>query len=182
MTKHKQWLELQSLQRQQHTAMLHGISDKQLNQKIDGLKEQIRREALRQEDNLSELELANRKSLVELMHRHNIVINARDFVNWRPVKPELGDISGVAEGVTCICTNGLLGYFITIDEQILCGHIDWFMDGNGEPITLKPLHSFSHGSGSNGSKPRSKRPQTLEEKTRALLIKLQEEAKKGQKV
>lgn len=170
LMKNPKWLELQSLQRQQHTLMLNGIVDAQLDKKINDLKVEIRRIALMQGDNLSELDLANRRSLVALMHEYNIVINARDFVNWRPTKRELGDIPGVAEGVTIVATDGLLGYFIDANSVPICGHIDWFTG------KVQPLHSFSRTTGgSNVRSPKRKTPQTLEEKTRELLQKLQKE-------
>jgi hypothetical protein len=68
----------------------------------------------------------NRQLLVDLMAQYNITIPARQFDNWRPTEPTRGYIEGVAEGLTCIMTDGLLGYFIRDERGPLLGHMTHF--------------------------------------------------------
>lgn len=77
--------------------------------------------------NRDETDRLNRQSLVELMLRHNITIPTREFDKWRPTVPTRGRIEGVADGLTCIMTNGLLGYFTRDEHEPLYGHVAHFM-------------------------------------------------------
>ena len=174
--KNKKWTELQSLQRARESLALGGaVEDKSLQHKIDALKQDIQREAMFQQDDLAQLGLVNRKEMVRLMQEYSFTIHPRDFPNWRPTQRHIGDINAVANGLTIIATDGLLAYFIFTNEQgqicPICGHVDWFVDGEGKPIEVKPLFSFSRKGGS--SKPRKRKtPATVLDKTRELLEKL----------
>lgn len=171
--KNKRWVELQSLQRHRSALELNGqVNDQSLDRKIDGLKDDIRREALMQQDEQAETQTLSRKELIRLMEVYGLVIHARDFVNWRPTQRTLGDITGVAEGLTIIATNGLLGYFVDLNNQPLCGHVDWFVDGDGEKIEVKPLFSSSSRTSSKETQRKPKRRLSQEKQARELLRKL----------
>lgn len=71
-------------------------------------------------------DVLNRRRLVELMSEHNITIPAKQFDKWRPTEVKTGRIEGVSDGLTCIMTDGLLGYFLREDKQPLYGHVEWF--------------------------------------------------------
>lgn len=126
----KKWIELKTLQRQLECDHTNGASDVTLNQmrhKIDVLKENIQREALGQSNEQDDVDRKNRQRLVELMLTHNITIPARDFDKWRPTVETTGQIEGVSDGLMCIMTNGLLGYFLRPDKDPLYGHMSHFM-------------------------------------------------------
>jgi hypothetical protein len=126
----KKWIELSTLQRQLECDLTNGASDVALDQmrhKIEVLKGNIQREALSQSDEQDDVDRKNRQRLVELMLTHNITIPARDFDKWRPTTLTRGRIEGVADGLTCIMTNGLLGYFLRDEGEPLYGHMSHFM-------------------------------------------------------
>lgn len=80
--------------------------------------------------------LANSQELLRLMSQHQLFIQAGDFPNWRPTQRSSGEIPGVAQSVTIIATNGLLGYFVNDENSsvpVLYGHIQCF---TGEVKTL----------------------------------------------
>ena len=80
--------------------------------------------------------LANSQELLRLMREFQLYIQAADFQNWRPTVRSAGEIPGVAQNVTIIATNGLLGYFVNDENStvpVLCGHIQCF---SGEVKTL----------------------------------------------
>lgn len=93
----------------------------------------------------AEVARKNRDELVRLMRVHGLLINAKQFPNWRPTQRILGDIPGIADGVTIIATDGLLAYF-EHTEGVLIGHIDKF---TGD---VKPLFSVQ--------KPKTDKPKT----------------------
>lgn len=68
----------------------------------------------------------NRRRLVELMGIHNITLPAKQFDKWRPTEEKTGRIDGVSDGLTCIMTDGLQGYFVREDREPLIGHVQWF--------------------------------------------------------
>lgn len=78
---------------------------------------------------------ANFVALSALMAKHGLFIPAKEFPLWRPTKPSSGSIPGVAQSVTIIATNGILGYFVYDDPSVpvLCGHTQCF-DGRVEPL------------------------------------------------
>jgi hypothetical protein len=76
---------------------------------------------------------ANRNALITLMGEHKIMIPARELPLWRPTVRATGDIDGVQEAITIVATNGILGWYLTPDEQAWCGHIQCF---TGEIVTL----------------------------------------------
>jgi hypothetical protein len=73
-----------------------------------------------------ETDALNRQRMVELMLRHNITIPTREFDKWRPTVETTGRIEGIADGLMCIMTNGLLGYFLRHDGGTLYGHMAHF--------------------------------------------------------
>lgn len=177
--KNKKWTELQSLQRTKDFLSLDGLSDENLRlaqKQIDRIKDDIRRQAAMQSDNMALLQHMNRKEMVRLMLLYGFTIKSKDFLNWRPTQRHIGDIGGVSEGVTIIATDGLLAYYVNSntsveDKQAFCGHVDWFVDTDGKPIEVKSLYSCSNKSAA-GTRPR-KAPQTQEQKAMELLKKLQ---------
>lgn len=78
------------------------------------------------EQNRDGTDVKNRRALVELMLKHGITIPAREFDKWRPTVEKTGSIAGVADGLMCIMTDGLLGYFLREDREPLYGHIQHF--------------------------------------------------------
>jgi hypothetical protein len=74
-----------------------------------------------------ETDRLNRQRMVALMLRHNITIPTREFDKWRPTVETTGRIEGVSDGLMCIMTNGLLGYFLRADKEPLYGHMAHFM-------------------------------------------------------
>jgi hypothetical protein len=89
--------------------------------------------------------LENYNALIALMQQYNILIPARSMALWRPTVRSIGYIDGVREGLTIVATDGLLGWYITQDEQAWCGHIGHF---SGD---IRPLFSF-HGPMSSKTK------------------------------
>jgi hypothetical protein len=73
-----------------------------------------------------EVERLNRQRLVDLMLKHNITISAREIDKWRPTVEKTGRIEGVSEGLMCVMTNGLLGYFLRDGREPLYGHVQHF--------------------------------------------------------
>jgi hypothetical protein len=73
-----------------------------------------------------ETDAMNKRRMVELMLQHNITIPAKQFDKWRPTVEKTGRISGVSDGLTCIMTDGLQGYFIREEREPLIGHVEWF--------------------------------------------------------
>jgi hypothetical protein len=73
-----------------------------------------------------EKENFNRSKVVELMGLYNIPIPAREFDKWRATVPTTGYIEGIANGLECILTNGLLGYFLRGDREPLYAHVTHF--------------------------------------------------------
>lgn len=126
----KKWIELRSLQRQLDYDQTNGATEfvlDQMQHKIATLKDNIHREALLQSNEQDDVDRKNRQRLVELMLTHNITIPARDFDKWRPTTLTRGRIEGVCDGLMCIMTNGLLGYFLRGDKDPLYGHMSHFM-------------------------------------------------------
>ena len=78
------------------------------------------------EPEVAETDRQNRRALVELMLEHNITIPAKQFDKWRPTVRKTGRIDGVSNGLTCIATDGLQGYFLRQDREPLIGHVHWF--------------------------------------------------------
>jgi hypothetical protein len=79
-----------------------------------------------------EVAAANRQRMVKLMLKYGITIHAREFDQWRPTEETSGRIAGIEDGLTCIMTNGLLGYFVRQDGSVEVGHVDWFIwDSSG---------------------------------------------------
>jgi hypothetical protein len=74
-----------------------------------------------------EVAALNRQRMVHLMLKYGITIHAREFDKWRPTEETSGRIAGIEDGLTCIMTNGLLGYFVRQDESVEVGHVDWFI-------------------------------------------------------
>ena len=74
-----------------------------------------------------ETDRLNRQRMVDLMLKHNITIPTRDFDKWRPTTLTRGRIEGVADGLECIMTNGLLWYFLRDSAEPLYGHMAHFM-------------------------------------------------------
>jgi hypothetical protein len=74
-----------------------------------------------------EVAALNRQRMVHLMLKYGITIHAREFDKWRPTEETSGRIMGIEDGLTCIMTNGLLGYFVRQDGSVEVGHVDWFV-------------------------------------------------------
>lgn len=87
----------------------------------------------------------NRRALVELMLEHNITIPAKRFDNWRPTVRKTGRIEGIRDGLTCLMTDGLLGYFLTHEGDAYYGHVTHFMWDEPD-ITRVPNPNFPHKS------------------------------------
>jgi hypothetical protein len=81
----------------------------------------------RETNKRDDTEALNRRRLVELMLQHNITIPGREIDQWRPTKETSGRIEGVIDGITCIMTNGLLGYFLRADRGPFWGHVTHFI-------------------------------------------------------
>lgn len=54
----------------------------------------------------------NRQALVGLMEKYKLLLPQRTFDQWKPTRPTVGRIPGVADCVTCIASDGVLGYFV----------------------------------------------------------------------
>ncbi len=131
----KKWGELASLRRRLAYDQAHGASAAVLSQiqsKIHELKLDIRREALGVEDEVLDVQSANRHALVRLMLEHDIVIPAREFGDWRPTKRNIGQVAGIWDSVVILMTNGILAYYLN-GEEVVVGHIQKF-DGKVEPL------------------------------------------------
>jgi hypothetical protein len=102
-------------------------------------------EQQRQDAERALVALQNYNALIGLMQQYNILIPARTMALWRPTVHTTGYIDGVREGLTIVATDGLLGWYITHDEQAWCGHIAQF---SGD---IRPLFSF-HGPMSSKAK------------------------------
>lgn len=121
--------------------------------------------------------LLNSQALSRLMAKHQLYIQAQDFPNWRPTVLGTGEIPGVAQNVTIIATNGLLGYFVNNENPsvpVFCGHIQCF---TGDVKTLfstqkqkSPEESENRERKRQGRKHRN---ETLLEQALALLRKLE---------
>src|SRR5580765_6073246 len=81
----------------------------------------------------AEVATKNRNALITLMGQHKILIPVRELPLWRPTVQNLGDIDGIAEAITIVATNGVLGWYLTPDGQAWCGHIQCF---TGDITTL----------------------------------------------
>jgi len=64
---------------------------------------------------------------------HNITLPTATAHLWRPTQRKRGDIPGVAEGLTILCTDGVVAWFINDLGTLLYGHIQRF-DGKVEPL------------------------------------------------
>lgn len=86
-------------------------------------------------------DVLNRRSLVELMREYNITLPAKQFDKWRPTVRKTGRISGISDGLECIMTDGLLGYFLRGDKEPLYGHVGWFIWDQPD-ITIIPNPNY----------------------------------------
>lgn len=71
----------------------------------------------------------NSSELSRLQAAYGLFIRPDDLPNWRPTARVAGDISGVRDNLICICTDGLMGYFLNEwDEQapVFFGHVTSF--------------------------------------------------------
>lgn len=70
------------------------------------------------------------------MQRLNAAFDLRivgSLLSWRPTRQNRGSIPGVADGLTILCTDGVVGFFLKPDGSILYGHIGHF-DGGVESL------------------------------------------------
>lgn len=161
--KNEKWQELQKLQKHRDVHELDGLAREQIEKKIARLRADIRLEAQAQQDESANVAMLNRHALVALMHKYGFTIPAREFQNWRPTKLATGDISGVANQVTVLATDGLLAYFDTGDGTVLCGHKDWFSGA------VETLHTLERAE--KATKPRKPREKLVDKAIRLLLEK-----------
>jgi hypothetical protein len=88
--------------------------------------------------NRDERDRLNRQAMVNLMLEHNITIApASSFDKWRPTERITGSIDGVSDGLECIMTDGMLGWFLRGDRAPLIGHVQHFIWDKAK-ITLVP--------------------------------------------
>ena len=117
--------------------------------------EQVREDALR-----AETALLNHNEMSKLMGRYGLLIRAKHLPMWRATQRVKGDIDGVHEALTIIATDGVLGWFLTYDEEPWCGHIQCF---SGD---VKPLFTFGVSSSKSAKtikrKGKSRRQQILD--------------------
>jgi hypothetical protein len=112
-----------------------------------------------------EVAALNRQRMVHLMLKYGITIHAREFDKWRPTEEISGRIAGIEDGLTCIMTNGLLGYFVRQDESVEVGHVDWFIwdtsgvndDGELTKKGAPPTYHRADNSAGKVKKPRKPR-------------------------
>jgi hypothetical protein len=143
-------------------------------------------------ENRDERDRLNRQAMVDLMLTHNITIPARQFDKWRPTERTTGSIDGVSDGLECIMTDGMLGYFLRGDREPLLGHVGHFIwdkakitlvkyidDLTGEEkyatVTAKrgappTLYSLSNTSTDNKPKVRKSKPKSEKAIKRQRLI------------
>lgn len=83
----------------------------------------------------------NATALSMLLREHLLLIQPKEFPQWRPTKRASGSIPGVAESVTVIATNGLMAYFLydgaEREGEVLFGHVQKF-DGKVETLHTLP--------------------------------------------
>jgi hypothetical protein len=88
--------------------------------------------------NRDERDRKNRQAMVDLMLAHNITISpASAFDKWRPTERTTGAIDGVSDGLECIMTDGMLGWFLRGDRPPLIGHVGHFIWDKAK-LTLVP--------------------------------------------
>jgi hypothetical protein len=95
-------------------------------------------------ENRDERDRLNRQEMVKLMLAHNITIPARSFDKWRPTERTTGSIDGVSDGLECIMTDGMLGYFLRGEREPLLGHVQHFIWDKAK-ITLVPYEDEDTG-------------------------------------
>jgi hypothetical protein len=74
-----------------------------------------------------ETERRNGVALLEVMEKYGLTLPAREFATWRPTQPTDGRIEGIADGITCLATNGILGFFVSEWREPFIGHVQYFM-------------------------------------------------------
>ena len=92
---------------------------------------------LTDEQKRAECAASNDKALFVLMGEHSIKISPREIAEWRPCRRSVGDIPGVREGLTILCTNGVVAWFTTQDSTLVFGHISHFT-GKVAPLFSVP--------------------------------------------
>jgi hypothetical protein len=107
----------------------------------------------------AEVATKNRNALITLMGEHKILIPVRELPLWRPTVHSKGDIDGVAEAITIVATNGILGWYLTPDGQAWCGHIQCF---TGEIITLNRTNKEKSAKPKRPPRQKSRRQQILD--------------------
>lgn len=76
-----------------------------------------------------EVSRKNAAALAELQKTYGLFFRPADLKNWRPTVRVAGDIPGVRDNLICICTDGLMGYFISEwdkERPVFYGHVTSF--------------------------------------------------------
>lgn len=81
----------------------------------------------------------NETELSRLMDVHGLYIRPAELRKWRPTVPTTGHIPGVANNLTCIATDGLLGWFLRDGTFPLQGHVTHFQWDN-EVVSMVPYY------------------------------------------
>lgn len=70
----------------------------------------------------------NRAAMSMLMGQHGITIPLSQIDNWRPTTPTDGVVDGFEHlgDLTCIMTDGMQAYYITVFNTVWLGHIQQF--------------------------------------------------------
>jgi hypothetical protein len=76
---------------------------------------------------------ANADALLKLCAEYSITLRTAEAHLWRPCVRTRGDIPGVAEGLTLLCTDGVCAWFVNDIGTLLFGHVQRF---DGEVQTL----------------------------------------------
>lgn len=80
---------------------------------------------------------AREEALLAVMQRYGITL-PRNAPEWRvPTEPTRGSITGIAEGATLVCTDGIVGWFRIGTEEtefrLLFGHLQHFVSDKPAP-------------------------------------------------
>jgi hypothetical protein len=71
----------------------------------------------------------NANALLGLLAQHPAIhVRFTDLDKWRPVVPTAGTLRGLEHlgEVTCVCTDGVLAWFLREDGWPFHGHVGWF--------------------------------------------------------
>jgi len=124
----------------------------------------------------------NSDALMRLCAEHNITLRTATAHLWRPTLRVRGDIPGVAEGLTILCTDGICAWFVNDLGTLLFGHVQRF---DGEVKTLhglaKPAKAKDHEGEARAKSRRTKSTRTLKASATAQAVELLEQMLKSLK-